>query len=175
MMSQTRTERSFTLTRILRAPRNIVFKAWTEPENLAWFSNPAMPTPTAPIQVDLRVGGVWRQQMVVDGDLQYPTGGVYLEVVPDERLVFRWGAAGGWPELVGDRELEAPIVTVNLRDVAEGTHLELTVAFPEQLADEEVRDLMEGGTRDGWSATIDRVAHSTAITTWHIRQSNPHV
>ncbi|WP_241981340.1 SRPBCC family protein [Cryobacterium algoritolerans] len=169
-MSRTRTERSFTLSRVLPAPRNVVFTAWTEPEHLVWFYNPAMPTPSTPIQVDLRVGGVWRQQMMVDDDLQYPTGGLYLEVVPNERLVFRWGATGGWPELTGNHEDRAPIVTVDLHDVAEGTRLELTVTFPDQLADEDVRNLIEGGTRDGWSATIDRVAHSTAIITGRLRQ-----
>jgi uncharacterized protein YndB with AHSA1/START domain len=132
-----------------------------------------MPTPSTPIQVDLRVGGVWRQQMVVDDDLQYPTGGVYLEVVPDERLVFRWGASGGWPDLAGDAELAAPTVIVNLRDVAVGTQLELIVTFPDQLADEEVRTLIEGGTRDGWGATIDRTAGSTAITGWNGHRSDP--
>ena len=174
-MPQTTGERSFTLTRIVSAPPDIVFTAWTDPEHLAWFYNPAMPTPTTPIQVDLRVGGVWRQQMVVDDDLQYPTGGVYLEIVPDQRLSFRWGAHGGWPELSGDSYLDAPVVTVNLRDVVEGTHLELIVRFPDQLADGVVRTLIEEGTRDGWTATIDRVARSTAITGWYAHQSHPHV
>ncbi|WP_166793239.1 SRPBCC family protein [Cryobacterium lactosi] len=173
-MTHAPAERSFTLSRTLPEPRSVVFDAWTIPEHLDWFYNPAMPTPTTPIHVDLKVGGIWRQQMVVNDDLQYPTGGVYLEVVPHERLVFRWGATGGWPELAGDHEHEAPIVTVTLRDDGEGTHLELTVTFSDQLADEEVRDLIEGGTRDGWSATIDRVAHSTAITTWSIHQSISH-
>ncbi|WP_104116736.1 SRPBCC domain-containing protein [Arthrobacter sp. B1805] len=163
-MSSAGTPRGFTLTRDLRAPRHQVFRAWTEPEHLAWFYNPAMPTPTTPIEVDLRVGGTWRQQMVVTEDLQYPTGGVYLEIVPDERLVFRWGAAGGWPDLSGPREQEAPVVTLELRDTPEGTRLELGVAFSDHLDDEEVRSLIEGGTRDGWGATIDRVALSTALT-----------
>lgn len=68
-------DRSFTLTRILAASRQAVFTAWTDPEHLAWFYNPDMPTPTTPIEVDLRVGGTWRQQMVVNGNLSYPTGG----------------------------------------------------------------------------------------------------
>ena len=170
-MSQTRFERSFTLTRVLPAPRNAVFAAWTEPEHLAWFYNPAMPAPTTPIQVDLRVGGVWRQQMVVDDDVRYITGGVYLEIVPSERLVFRWGATGGWPDLARSHQEEAPIVALDLRDVAEGTHLELNVTFPDKLVDEEVYDLIHGAARDGWSATVDRVAHSTAITTSRLRES----
>ena len=158
-----RAERGFTLTRTLPAPRRSVFTAWTDPEHLGWFYNPAMPTPATPIQVDLRLGGVWRQQMVVNEDLQYPTGGVYLEIVTDERLVFRWGAVGGWPELAGEQESEAPTVAVQLRDAADGTELTLTVAFPDHLTDEEVRNLIDGGMRDGWGATIDRISESTAV------------
>lgn len=43
-----------------------------------------MPTPTTPIEVDLRVGGMRKQQMVVNENLSYPTGGIYLEIVPDD-------------------------------------------------------------------------------------------
>ncbi|MET4584330.1 uncharacterized protein YndB with AHSA1/START domain/uncharacterized glyoxalase superfamily protein PhnB [Pseudarthrobacter sp. PvP022] len=158
-------DRSFTLTRILAASRHAVFTAWTDPEHLAWFYNPDMPTPATAIEVDLRVGGTWKQQMIVDEDLSYPTGGVYLEIVPDERLVFRWGAAGGWPELDGENELTAPVVTVQLNDLGTETELVLTVQFSEHLDIEEVQKLMLGGTQEGWGATIDRVKDSTAMTT----------
>lgn len=157
--------RSFTLTRILAASRHAVFTAWTDPEHLAWFYNPDMPTPASPVEVDLRVGGTWKQQMVVNRDRSYPTGGTYLEIVPDERLVFRWGAAGGWPELDGGNELTAPIVTVQLADVGTETELALTVRFPGHLGIEEVQQLIHGGTREGWDMTLDRVKESTAITT----------
>ena len=156
-------DRSFTLTRILAASRHAVFTAWTDPEHLSWFYNPDMPTPTTPIEVDLRVGGTWKQQMVVNDDLSYPTGGIYLEIVPDERLVFRWGAVGGWPELDGDNELTAPVVTLQLNDLGTKTELVLTVQFSEHLDIEEVQMLMLGGTREGWAATIDRVKDSTAM------------
>ncbi|MUK01119.1 SRPBCC domain-containing protein [Vibrio cholerae] len=161
--------RSFTLTRTLAARRQAVFRAWTDPEHLAWFYNPAMPMPDTPIDVDLRVGGSWTQQMVVNDDLSYPTGGTYLEIVPDERLVFRWGAVGGWPDLSGGNELRAPVVTVQLNDLdtetdaGAGTELVLTVQFSERLAIEEVQQLISGGTRDGWGTTIDRVSTSTAL------------
>lgn len=163
-MHQTQTERSFTLTRNLQAPRRLVFKAWTDPEHLGWFYNPAMPTPASPIEVDLQVGGIWKQQMSVNEDLQYPTGGEYLEIVRNVRLVFRWGAVGGWPDLAEGHQGEAPIVSVNLTDTEDGTRLELTVNFPDHLPNDEVRNLIEGGARDGWGATIDRISHSTALT-----------
>ncbi|MEO8284027.1 MAG: SRPBCC domain-containing protein [Pseudarthrobacter sp.] len=158
-------DRSFTLTRIIAASQHAVFTAWTDPEHLGWFYNPGMPTPTTPIEVDLRVGGSWRQQMIVNDNLRYPTGGIYLEIVPDERLVFRWGAVGGWPELDGGIELAAPVVTVQLDDLGAETELVLTVQFAEHLDIEEVQKLIMGGTREGWGATIDRVKDSNAMAT----------
>ncbi|WP_314216124.1 SRPBCC domain-containing protein [Pseudarthrobacter equi] len=156
-------ERSFTLTRTLASSRHAVFTAWTDPRHLGWFHNPDMPTPATPIEVDLRVGGTWKQQMIVNEELSYPTGGIYLEIVPDERLVFRWGAVGGWPELDGVNELTAPVVTVQLNDLGKETELVLTVQFSEHLDIEEVQKLMLGGTREGWAATVDRVKESTAL------------
>ena len=49
-------ERGFTLTRMLDAPPDVVWQAWTEPQYLDWFFNPDT-TPTRPTSVDLRVGG----------------------------------------------------------------------------------------------------------------------
>lgn len=157
--------RSFTLTRMLAAPRQAVFAAWTDPEHLAWFYNPGMPAPSTPIEVDLRVGGTWQQQMSISDEIGYLTGGMYLEIVPDERLVFRWGAAGGWPELRGEGERTAPVVTVQLNDVSVGTELVLTVRFSEHVDLEEVQQLIRGGCEEGWGATLDRVKDSTAMTT----------
>lgn len=168
MTEHTPQDRSFTLTRTLAASRHAVFTAWTDPEHFAWFYNPDMPTPSTPIEVDLRVGGTWRLQMVVNDGLSYPTGGIYLEIVPDERLVFRWGAVGGWPDLAGENELLAPVVTVQLNDfdtdAGTGTELILTVQFSERLDTNEVQKLILGGTRDGWGATIDRINYSAAVT-----------
>jgi uncharacterized protein YndB with AHSA1/START domain len=69
------TRRDFTLTWTLDAPRADVFRAWTDPDHLQWFYNPAQPTSTEPIELDLRVGGVWRQRMVISDSTEYVTGG----------------------------------------------------------------------------------------------------
>ena len=89
--------REFTLTWTLDAPPADVFQAWTDPDHLDWFYNDAQPVPAEPIELDLRVGGVWRQQMVLDETTAYPTGGVYREIVRDEKLVFSWGAPAASP------------------------------------------------------------------------------
>ena len=48
-----------------------VFRAWTDPEHLGWFYNPDNPIPAEPIELDLRVGGAWRQLMVIDRSTIY--------------------------------------------------------------------------------------------------------
>src|SRR5215831_14886499 len=50
--------------------------AWIDPDHLEWFYNDAQPLPDGPIELDLRVGGAWRQQMVIDETTSYVTGGV---------------------------------------------------------------------------------------------------
>lgn len=153
-------EREFTLTRILNAPRDVVFQAWTDPKHLQWFFNDGMAPPTEPIVVDLRVGGAWRQKMVINEDTEYFTGGIYREIVPGEKLVFTWGAADGWPEINHDRPEDSPVVTVTLKELGEKTKMIVHVALPGHESDERIREWLATGMREGWSVTIDRlVAH----------------
>jgi uncharacterized protein YndB with AHSA1/START domain len=151
------TDRSFTLTRVLDAPRERVFRAWTDPEHLQWFFSPEKP-PTEAIQVDLRVGGTWRQQMLVGQDTEYFTGGIYREIVPVERLVFTWGAVGGWPAIDPERPEESPVVTVLLNETGDKTEMVFHVSLPAHLSEQDVREWLAMGIREGWGDTIDRLA-----------------
>lgn len=153
--------RSVTLNRILDAPPRLVYAAWTRPEHLGWFLNPENPTDT-PIEVDLRVGGTWRLEMVINDDLRYFTGGIYRELVPDERIVFTFGAEGGWPELAGTAANDAPVVTVSLRELAGSTEMTLQMDFPAHLSDEAVQGWLDLGMEDGWRQTIDRLDPAAA-------------
>ncbi|WP_145941505.1 SRPBCC family protein [Corynebacterium glyciniphilum] len=81
----------FTITRTFDAPRELVWRAWTDPHELAaWFGPFGVTTDS--VTVDLRVGGRYSYTMVNDttGE-EYPTGGEYLQITPVERLVFTWG------------------------------------------------------------------------------------
>lgn len=152
------TDRSFTLTRILDAPPSHVFRAWTDPARLGWFFNPGQPIPDDPVEVDLRVGGTWRQRMVVEDATVYTTGGVYREVEPDERLVFAWGAVNGWPELDPDDLDAGPTVTVSFAPVGdEATRMTVTVSLADSVPDLVLREWLARGIREGWSETIDRL------------------
>jgi uncharacterized protein YndB with AHSA1/START domain len=158
MTTEQATRREFTLMWSLDATPAQVFRAWTDPAHLEWYYNDQQPIPDMAIELDLRVGGVWRQLMVIDETTAFVTGGVYREIVPDERLVFAWGATDGWPELDPARLDESPLVTVLLSQVDGRTEMSLTVALPASLAEEHVREWWALGVREGWRATVDRLA-----------------
>jgi uncharacterized protein YndB with AHSA1/START domain len=116
------------------------------------------PRPAEAIELDLRVGGAWRQRMVIDESTNYVTGGIYREIVPGEKLVFAWGADGGWPALDPDRLDDSPTVTVILdhsgRQTEMTVHVELPAAFVGQEMPEGWFSHIESGMRD----TVDRLA-----------------
>jgi uncharacterized protein YndB with AHSA1/START domain len=149
-------QRGFTLTRMLAAPRELVFQAWTDPDHLQWFYS-GLRDPRDAIEVDLRVGGVWRQKMVVDKDTEYFTGGIYREIVPPERLVFTWGASDGWPRIDPDHLDDGPVVTVTLNEVGDKTEMIFHLGLPDHLSEDRVREWFASGIRDGWGVTIDRL------------------
>jgi uncharacterized protein YndB with AHSA1/START domain len=151
-------QRNFTLTWTLDASPAEVFRAWTDPDQLDWFYNPEQPRPSEPIELDLRVGGAWRQMMVVDETTSYVTGGLYREIVSDQKLVFSWGATDGWPKLDPDRLEESPLVTVALRAKNGRTVMTVHVELPAHLAAERVEEWFSLGIRDGWRDTVDRLA-----------------
>jgi uncharacterized protein YndB with AHSA1/START domain len=165
MVTTNKLERGFTLTRILDAPRDLVFQAWTDPGHLQWFFNDGVTIPPDPIVVDLRVGGAWRQKMVINERLQYFTGGIYREIVPGEKLVFTWGAVDGWPEIDHDYPEDSPVVTMTLKpfgERGEKTEMIFQLALPEHLSDARVREWFATGCREGWSVTIGRLVASFA-------------
>ncbi|WP_172299854.1 SRPBCC family protein [Pseudoruegeria sp. HB172150] len=79
-------ETDLVLHRILKAPRSLVWRCWTDPELLKpWF----IPKPhfISEVKMDVRPGGQFFTMMNVDGNA-YPNDGSFLEVVPEEKLVF---------------------------------------------------------------------------------------
>ncbi len=156
------TRRDFTLTRTLDASPEDVFRAWTDPDHLDWYYNDSQPMPSEPIELDLRIGGAWRQYMVIDQDTSFFTGGIYREIVPDEKLVFAWGATDGWPKLDPDRLDDSPRVTVTLSRVGGRTEMTVHVELPATLSEDGIQEWWSMGIRNGWSDTIDRLVAAHA-------------
>ena len=154
-------DRGITLRRIIDAPPARVYTAWTDPRYLQWYLNPGQHT-DHPIEVDLRVGGQWRLEMVESPEKRYLTGGIYRALKPDRQLVFTFGAFGGWPELDGDAADEAPVVTVTLTEHEGATEMTLHMGFADTVSDERVRSWLDLGMEDGWRQTIDRLVPAPA-------------
>ena len=80
-------DRTLTLTRIIDAPPAKVFEAWTTPELLTqWFAPKPWTTPT--VELDLRPGGRSNFTMRGPDGEESPNEGVYLEIVPNRKIVF---------------------------------------------------------------------------------------
>ena len=84
-----------TLTRLIDAPRDKIFRAWTEPELLKqWFTPRPWTTPV--VETDVRPGGSSYFLMRGPNGEEFPNRGVYLEVVESERLVFTDAYTSAW-------------------------------------------------------------------------------
>ncbi|MEX0693427.1 MAG: SRPBCC family protein [Rhodospirillales bacterium] len=81
-------------TRTLAAPRQLIWDCWTQPKHIPHFFIPAPHQVTA-VDIDLRVGGRFNTTFEVDGET-IENRGVYLEVVPHEKLVFTDTYTEGW-------------------------------------------------------------------------------
>ncbi|MDB5587398.1 MAG: putative glutathione S-transferase-related transrane protein [Devosia sp.] len=87
--------RELSLTRLIDAPREKVYRAWTQPDLLVqWFT--PKPWTTLRADMDVRPGGASMVVMADPDGNEYPNPGQYLEVVPNEKLVFTDAYIGGW-------------------------------------------------------------------------------
>lgn len=142
------------LTRVFDAPRELVFKAWTEPERLQrWWGPNGFTNPVC--EVDVRPGGAIRIHMRAPDGVVYPMTGVYHEVIAPERIVFTSAAL----DEKGEPLFEI-LNTVTFAEQDGRTRLTLhasvvkaTAAAPRYLK----------GMEQGWSQSLDRLAAEVAI------------
>ncbi len=81
-------DRELMITRLINAPRELVWKVWTEPEHVAQWWGPTGFTNTIH-EMNVKAGGVWRLTMHGPDGRDYPNKIVFIEVVKPERLVYR--------------------------------------------------------------------------------------
>ena len=133
------------ITRVLQAPRERVWREWTEPERFAdWFGGAAAEVPPATVRMEVRKGGRLHLTMLAGPERrEIRWKGEYLEVVEPERLVFT----------LSDRPDEVyELVTVVLTDLGDG-RTELLLTQTGHLSAAQYRR-----ARDGWGSFLDRIA-----------------
>jgi uncharacterized protein YndB with AHSA1/START domain len=112
-------DRELTVTRVIDAPRVLVFKAWTEPEQIARWWGPKGFT-TVESEMDVRPGGAYRSVMRSPEGTDHRKVGVYREIVAPERIAFTFA----WEDDEGRLGPEL-LVTVTLEDMGSRTRLTL--------------------------------------------------
>jgi uncharacterized protein YndB with AHSA1/START domain len=129
------------IAREFDAPRHLVYRAWTTPELVGrWWSGQRGEVTS--IEIDLRVGGTWRYEMVAHGGLQVAFHGEYREIVPDERIVST-EVYEGMPDATA-------LDTVTFADAGEGRTL-LTILVEhasKEHRDAHIRSGMETGLQE---------------------------
>ena len=142
-------DRELVLTRIIDAPREKLFRAWTEPELLKqWFAPLPYTTPVA--ELDVRPGGANLIVMRDPAGNEFPNRGVYLEVVKNERLVFTNAYTKAW------EPSEKPFITVILTFENEGGKTKYTARVIHwTVADREAHEKM--GFHQGWGQCADQL------------------
>ena len=83
-------DREIVITRVFDAPRNLVWEAWTDPQQVVKWWGPQGFTTTIH-EMDVRPGGVWGHTMRGPDGKEYPNKSVFIEVVKPERIVYSHG------------------------------------------------------------------------------------
>ena len=149
MPEQTATrEKRFTITRVLDAPRETVWRAWTDPDEAPFWLHPRdITTPRESVDFDVRAGGAYRYTMVTAEGAEYPTVGTYREVSPFDRLVFTWGSPGEADEAM-------PVITVELTEQGTAGEQTLMTFQLDGIAGQPGDD----NVYDGWAEALDLFA-----------------
>ncbi len=153
--NQNQTTNELIIKREFNAPKEVIWKAWTEPEHCKKWWGPR--NYTSPVcKIDIRIGGKYLSSMRSDDGVENWSTGVYREIIPSKKLVFtdsfsddkgnpvpasHYNMQGNWP-----MEL---LVTVEFEEQDGKTEMTLT----HEGLPEEMKDMC----RDGWNESFDKL------------------
>ena len=126
--------------RLIRAPRQRVFDAWTKASEVKAWHAPGPLTCTL-AEIDLRPGGTFRIHMREPDGKEHRVSGSYREVDPPKKVVYSWG----WD---GDHVVKDSTVTIEFHEIGDATEVVLTHA----IADDKER----GRHENGWTSIMDK-------------------
>lgn len=142
--------RELVLERILDAPRDKLYRCWTEPELMVKWFTPA-PWSTASAETDVRAGGSSLVVMRDPDGKEYPNRGVYLEVVPNEKIVFTDAFTEAW--MPSEKPFFTGIVTF---EDAGGGRTRYT-ARARHWTEADMKAHEEMGFHQGWGLAADQL------------------
>lgn len=140
------TDQEILITRIFDAPRERVFAAWTDPDQVAaWYGPEHFDTPRENVHIDLRVGGRWELTMVQRGTgTEYPLRYEIVELVAPELIVLRC------PPMPEMGLPEGTVTRIELHDHGNKTRMTLSDGpYPRDAG---------GRAEAGWNGAFDKLA-----------------
>jgi uncharacterized protein YndB with AHSA1/START domain len=139
------------LTREVDVAPDLVWKAWTTPELITqWFAPKPYETPTC--EIDLRPGGIFRTVMRSPEGEEFDGSGCFLEVIPNERLVWTSALAPGYRPQAGDLPFTA---IIELLPTGSGGTNYRAIALHQSPDDRQKHDAM--GFLEGWGMCFDQL------------------
>jgi uncharacterized protein YndB with AHSA1/START domain len=140
--------RELTITRVFDAPREVVFAAWTDPKQVAqWWGPTGFTSPVC--ELDVRPGGAILIHMRAPDGKIYPMTGVFVEVVPPERIVFTSNAL--------DKDGKAMFENLNTVKFAEENGKTLVTLHAKVVKSSAGAVQHLDGMEMGWKLTLDRL------------------
>jgi uncharacterized protein YndB with AHSA1/START domain len=142
-------DRELVLARLMDAPRTKVYRCWTEPDLLTrWFAPLPYTTPVA--ELDVRPGGSCVVIMRSPEGQEMPNRGVYLDVVPNERIVFTDAFVCAW------EPSEKPFMTATITFADDGGKTRYVARVRHwSVADREMHEKM--GFHPGWGQCAEQL------------------
>jgi uncharacterized protein YndB with AHSA1/START domain len=143
-------DRELVIARRIAASPAACFRCWTDPALIPqWFC--PKPWRAEVVKMDVRAGGA--SQMIFKGPEgeSFPNDGVYLEVVPDRKLVFTDAYTAGW------KPTENPMFTCEITFEAAGNGETLYVARARHWTDAAVKQHVEMGFHEGWGVCAEQM------------------
>jgi uncharacterized protein YndB with AHSA1/START domain len=160
----TPSERTVVITRTLDAPRDLVWKAWTEPKHMArWWGPKTFTNPVC--DMDVRPGGAWCIVMRSPDGVDYPLKGIYREVTAPGRLVMNMDLSehpDAWHDLVDPNRDKSkgrpsldPLCAVTFEEAGGKTKLTIRMSFESVVLREA---MVKMGMEQGWNQSLNRLA-----------------
>ncbi len=141
------------LERVVDVPPELVWKAWTTPEMMTKWFTPA-PWTTPEVEVDLRPGGTFRNVMQSPEGERMTNGGIFLEVVPNERLVWTSALLPGFRPAPPRADFPHITAAILLTPAGSGTKYTAVVMHP---TEEGCKQHGSMGFHSGWGTALDQL------------------
>ena len=147
--------KELSISRLLNAPRELVWAAWTRPEHIThWWGPVGFSTTTH--EMNLKPGGVWRFMMHGPDGRDYPNKIIFIEVIKPELLVYKHS---------GEEHTEDINFNVTVMFEKQGNKTLLSMRSVFESAEELERVVREFGAKEGMTQTVSRLEEYLELKT----------